>query len=161
MIDETADAQDPLANAAIEAGDAAAGRGDWVLAVSVWERLLETPDQPAARQRIRWFLAEAEGYPPNRSNRRRALAAGVAFAIVGTACVFLGQAQTGVTRNVLSAIAWLLYIASAAMAVTFAFTSAASPTRASDVTADDLHLARATAARLQSNHGHEDSDHET
>lgn len=147
----------------IEASDEAAARGEWVEAVAMWERLLESPDRLAATRRIRWFLAEnvsgatgARSVSMRRRNRRRLLLASVIGALAGTTCVFLGQEQAGSARIVLSAAAWVLYIATAVLVVAYAFASGHSPEPAKtdvDLDESELHRAREIASRLSSVEG--------
>ncbi len=160
MIDEPSDSTGlppvltpQLSDDAIEAGDAAAARGDWVLAISVWERLVDSPHHAAASERIRWFVDETAGGDVSRPrfSRGRMMTAGVVLAIIGTACVFLGQSQSGSTRNALSAIAWTFYIVSATLVVAYAFHGGKSPGPTGDVTHTDLTRARAASERLDSN----------
>ncbi len=145
----------------IEAGDRAAATGEWVQAIAIWERLLDTPDRKAANaanQRLRWFLDEStteasvRGFDPERRfDRRRLLLASLVCAVAGTALVFVGQGQTGTARNLLAALAWVLYIATATLVVTYAFASGRFPQRdRSGLTESELHRARAIASSLSS-----------
>lgn len=159
MIDHASDPPGPLlAGVSIADGDAAAARSDWIVALEIWSRLLDTADRPAARQRIRWFLAEAgnSDWPAptrERVDRGRLLVVALGCAVVGTACVFLGQSQSGAARNALSAITWVVYIASAAMVVAYAFSGADVPRRTDDdLTETELLGAHDVAERLESKH---------
>ncbi len=166
MTDATDDSPKPLASDSIAAGDAAAAIGEWAEAVTNWERALGTPDRAAASQRLRWFLAENGGGTANMRERRtrgtrgRFLAVAVGCALLGTACVFLGQGQSGTVRNVLAGVAWALYIAAATLVVTYAFTGGDSASRIENVSESDVREAFAMAERLASNR-HERGHRET
>ncbi len=145
----------------IEAGDHAAASGEWVTAIAIWERLLVSPDRVAANQRICWFLDETmtgahvrEHHATRRLHRRRLLLVSLGCALIGTVCVFLGKEQLGAARNVLATMAWILYVASATLVVTYAFASGRSPQRdRSGLTESELHRARAIASSLSSGAG--------
>jgi hypothetical protein len=150
-------------SSSIEAGDRAAATGDWVQAIAIWERLLDTPDRKAANRRLRWFLDEStteasvRGFDPERRfDRRRLLLASLVCAVAGTALVFVGQGQSGTARNLLAALAWVLYIATATLVVTYEFASGPSLQRDRDrpgLTESELHRARAIASSLSSSTG--------
>lgn len=158
MSDTLAKPESKPASPSIEAGDRAAATGEWVQALATWERLLDTPDRKAASQRIRWFIDEntknasaRRSDPELRFDRRRLLLAGLVCAVAGTACVFLGQGQSGTARNLLAAFAWVLYVATATLVVTYAFASGASPHREMPgLTESELHRARDIASSLSS-----------
>jgi len=143
-------------------GDEFARAGEWAQAVAAWNRALDAGDRQAATQRLRWFLDETDGpgagtaarAAPQRAGRVRLLLAVAGGAIVGTVCVFLGQDQTGSARNVLAAVAWLAYIAAAALAVTYAFASGRR-VRSTDagLTAAELCRARDLAAVISRSDG--------
>lgn len=145
----------------IEAGDRAAATGNWVQAIAIWERLLDTPDRKAANHRLGWFLDESTteasvtGFDPGRRfESRRLLLASLVCAVAGTALVFVGQGQSGTARNLLAALAWVLYIATATLVVRYAFASGASPHREiPGFTESELHRARAIASSLSSGAG--------
>lgn len=158
MSDTLAEPESKPASPSIEAGDRAAAAGEWVQALATWERLLDTPDRKAASQRIRWFLDETTKHasarrfdPELRFDRRRLLLAGLVCAVAGTACVFLGQGQSGTARNLLAAFAWVLYLATATLVVAYAFAS--GPPSQHDrpgPTGSELHRAREIASSLSS-----------
>lgn len=154
---------DPV-SPSIEAGDRAAATGEWVQAIAIWERLLASPHRLAANERIRWFLDEStteasvRGFDPERRfDRRRLLLASLVCAMAGTVCVFIGQEQLGAARNVLAALAWVLYVTTATLVVTYAFASGPSLHRDRDrpgLTESELLRAREIASSLSSTTGH-------
>ncbi len=149
----------------IAAGDSAAASGEWVEAVAIWARLLDTSDHVAASQRIRWFLSETatdardardarDAGAMCRAGRRRLLLVSVGCAVIGTACVFLGQDQTGLARSILAGLAWALYTATATLVVAYAFASGLPRRRETPaLIASDLHRAHELARGLSSSEG--------
>lgn len=137
----------------IEVADGAAAKGEWALAIAIWERLLDSPDHLAATRRIRWFLDESPdddvraGSGQKRgSTRKRMLLASLACTAIGTACVFLGQGTSGSNRILLATLAWVLYLATATLVVAYAFASGSSPaTATSSLSAAELRRARQLA----------------
>lgn len=156
------DTESSAVSSLIEAGDKAAADGEWVQAIALWEQVLDSPQRHVATGRIRWMLANTGDAPADHvdeighgNSRVRLLAAAVACAAVGTACVFLGQHQTGAMRNVLASAAWALYIVTAALVVAYAFgrrpsREASTPPDLTDV---ELGNARQVAARLSPGSG--------
>jgi len=141
----------------IEVANEAAAEGEWTQAIAMWEQLLDTPDRLAATQRIRWFLdtstqggTSARIGVKRRSTRNRMLIASLACALIGTACVFLGQETYGTVRLILAVIAWVLYITTAIFVVAYAYASGSSlSTVSSSLSSAELHRARRLAT-LQS-----------
>lgn len=158
MSETLAQTESEPVSPSIGAGNRAAATGDWVQAIAIWERLLDTPDRQAANQRLHWFLDESTteasiwGFDPERQfDRRRLLLASLVCAVAGTALVFVGQGQSGTARNLIAALAWVLYIATATLVVRYAFASGASPHREMPgLTESELHRAREIASSLSS-----------
>lgn len=134
----------------IEEGDAAARSGDWPTAIDVWRQHLDRPSRDEAASRIRWFLAEAGASTaaPRGAPGWRLLLVSLVCGLAGTALVLVGENYTGTTRNVLAALAWVLYIASATLAVTWAF-RAGRTSRPTRLTEDEVHDAISLAAALE------------
>lgn len=119
---------DPIAR-----GDARAEAGDWNGAISAWEGALEATAAGAAAARIRWLLDQDEHLDRRtvatqastlRLIRRGRLLLTMALcAALGTAGVFLGQEHVGLWRNLLASLSWLAYMASATLAIAYAFTT--------------------------------------
>ena len=151
----TSDTQSP----SLELGDRAAADGAWVKAIQVWTSLLDMPAQrSAAQERLRWFLAEGAAHPgagtsvvTARLGSGALLLAAVACGLFGTALVLIGENLTGTSRNLLSTGAWLLYIATAALVISYAYrVGKPGVAVAEDLSDADLQHARELALRVQS-----------
>jgi hypothetical protein len=118
----------------IEQGDFAASAGDWPKAIDIWTRLLDGKEGLVAAHRLRWFMSEMAGEedPASTWRKRRSGAAlpmlfALGCGIMGTAFVLAGENQSGSTRNILSAAAWLMYIACAILVVSHAYRVGKTP----------------------------------
>jgi hypothetical protein len=139
----------PTPSSAIDIGDAAASEGDWPLAIASWEGALHGPHHDLATARLQWFL-DHSGVPSARASfRKPVLLLSIAFALLGTALVFIAQSTSGALAKALAVTAWACYVATAVGAVVYAWrTGTASSQPILDANA--LHHARAHAHSLVS-----------
>lgn len=146
----------------IAGGDRAARRGDWPLAIGIWQSLLDGNQREAAAERIRWFLNETSSGRPETgsvpSHRRMTnlpLAVALGCGLIATALVLIAESASGPSGNFLAAAAWLMYIVSATLVVIHANRSGRSSIRMSgNLSSDDILRARQLADSVgKSNRG--------
>lgn len=146
----------------IEQGDEAAALGEWQRAIAIWEISLASGRREAATRRIRWFLEEASpgtssltGRTHGRQGAVVILLIGVGCGLAGTACVLLGEHRTGTAQDVLATLAWVFYIATAGLAVAYAYRVGRFAEQSPPgLEPDELVRANQLAASLGSDHAH-------
>jgi hypothetical protein len=140
---------EPTPSSPIDLGDAAASQGDWPLAIASWEGALHGPHHDPATARLQWFLDHSDAPSARPSFRKPVLLLSIAFALFGTALIFIAQSATGALANALAIAAWACYVATAVGAVVYAWRTGTASSQPM-LNASALHHARAHAHSLVS-----------